>query len=135
MNCQINEDEVAYIALHIGILSEYQYCIHNKVKCILFYPSYWSLNTKITTKIEKRFKDDILIQNVYDDISNLPNSDDYDLLLSTVHLDNMNPSRYLRISSFLNSNDVISIYNAIIKIKNNRIKSKFEKNLKKFIQK
>ncbi|MEG2270561.1 MAG: PRD domain-containing protein [Erysipelotrichaceae bacterium] len=119
----INDDEIAYIAFHIGGALENQKNINNKVSCALLYPQYYDLNVKLTEKLSSEFKERLVIKTVLtkeQDISSLQ----VDLIISTNQINTYTPIPSIVISPFITNIDRDAIYhklNEVNTIKKNRI--------------
>ncbi len=131
MDIVINDDEIAYIAFHLGSALEFQKKINDKVLVVLYCTNYYDTNTRLASIINKKFEDDLLITSIVTDISYFDKSR-YDFILSTVpikisNLDNVN------ITHFLNDNDIEKIKEKISEIKISKRKNKFRYYLNKVI--
>lgn len=81
---QINDDEIAYIAFHLGSTLETQKQLTNKVKAVLYCPSYYNIDAKILLFLNRHFEDDLLVTNVVTDEGDLAHLQGAELLISTV---------------------------------------------------
>ena len=60
----ISEDEIAYIAFHLGYALEIQKQRTNKINCTILVPHYYNMNIQVMEKLQKNFSDDLEIQNI-----------------------------------------------------------------------
>ena len=84
LGISINDDEIAYIAFHIGNAIEVSRTNKNKIKAVLFSPSYYDLNEQLVDKILNIFAKDLAIEDIITSESDLNYIDDLDLIISTV---------------------------------------------------
>lgn len=81
---EIAEDEIAYIALHIGTLLEMNENPMDKLKCTLIFPQYYDFSSKLEKKLEDRYGNVFEIVNVITDQEELMNEEKTDLIISTI---------------------------------------------------
>lgn len=81
---RVNDDEIAYIAFHLGSTLETQKQLTNKVKAVLYCPSYYNIDAKILLFLNRHFEDDLLVTNVVTDESDLAHLQGVELLICTV---------------------------------------------------
>lgn len=127
---EISEDEIAYIALHIGVLIEEQKALRNKVKVIVLCPRYYSTHLKLVKKIHAIFENDIILSGIITTPDELKNFSDYDLVISTIHVNICLTVPMIVISNYFDNKDVSTIANEIEKIKIAKLRTILEKKLK-----
>ncbi|MCL2197633.1 MAG: PTS sugar transporter subunit IIA [Defluviitaleaceae bacterium] len=126
----LSEDEIAYIALHIGVMLEEQTVNQEKLSCVIFATDYHKFIKNIYKKLTQKFNDSLFIQNVYTSYDQMQvELDSIDLIVSTYELTNLSLPNIV-ISPFFNDSDVLAIMSKIenfkqLKRKNN-ILSKIE---------
>lgn len=132
-NLDVSEDEIGYLAIHIGINLEAQINLKSKVRAILVYPKYFSDNTNLSQQLINIFGKDLYISNVISFPDELKNYDDYDFIISTMYF-----SSYKNNVSFIKNQldyeDILVISNQIKKHKKAKMKHIFETNLSMLIQ-
>ncbi|CAM3206966.1 transcription antiterminator [Paenibacillus taichungensis] len=84
----IKEDEISYIAFHIGSYFERKNELENKILCAVVCPNYYDMQLQLIQKIEKRFHDSLEIIKVSSDSSELSSIGKIDLLISALPLQN-----------------------------------------------
>lgn len=126
----INSDEIAYIALHIGGTLELKKNSENKISCLIISPQYYDQNMTIL----KRINENIPNLNVKDIIANeflIDHFSDIDLIISTIDINYPIKTPLLTVSPFINENDLEHLNRHINKIvfdkRKNNLKSYFEK--------
>ena len=85
-NLSINEDEIAFLAIHIGAEIERQNMSLTKIRTVLLCPNYRNISTELLNNLLFNFGNQLdIIGNVYteNDLKNLS----FSLLLTTVPLD------------------------------------------------
>ncbi|WP_137742909.1 BglG family transcription antiterminator [Robertmurraya siralis] len=85
-NIHIKEDEISYIAFHIGSYFERRKKLEKKILCAVISPNYYDMRLQLVQKLEKRFHDSIEIIKVLSDASEISSLKDIDLIISTLPL-------------------------------------------------
>lgn len=130
----INEDEIAFISMHIGAEIERQNQNKTKITSVLLYPQYHNMNQHVTNSLMLNFGNQInLIKTVYD-IEEL-NDLKFDLLFSAlpnITLDLDCPIIY--ISSFNIQKELEIIQDTIYQMKNAYQNNKLRNNFDSFFE-
>lgn len=129
---EVYDDEIAYIALHIGARIEEVNSIRDKLKAILVCPQYYSYYNQQFKKIETYFHDDFMLEAIITNPIEL-DSAKYDIILSTIPLHDIH--HYVSISNFFNEDDKESISSMIKCVKRAKVREKTMEMLKKLIDK
>ncbi len=113
---KIGEDEMTFLALHIGsIMGENDY-LNNRIKCVLFLPNYYDYSHELIDKIEKEFNQDLVINQIVSSVEEIDVTRN-DFLIN-VGAFFYNTSLYeVQITPFYTKNDGITIKKAIEKNK------------------
>ncbi|NMB55819.1 MAG: PRD domain-containing protein [Leptolinea sp.] len=127
---EISEDEISYIALHIGVLIEERKVIKYEVRAILVFPQYYLSSHDMVQRISAAFGNNILITGVAASIDELESYSDYDLILTTIPLPGCVCKPCVLISSFLINKDILAISNKVEEVLTARTKAKVESKLK-----
>jgi lichenan operon transcriptional antiterminator len=125
----INDDEISYIALHIGAILEEQKSLNNKVSCIILCPSYYDMNIKIIDKIKNHFYDSLVITHVITSEDELSTDIKSDIILSTVSLKKLKEKSFVFITPFVNDVDIKNILNEIANVKQQKKNKALRDNL------
>lgn len=83
---QINEDEISYIAFHIGSYFERRKKLEKKIICVVICPNYYDTRLQLIQKLERKFHDSLEIIKVLSDSSEMELLDEMDLIISTLPL-------------------------------------------------
>lgn len=126
----VYDDEIAYIALHIGARIEEINSTKDKLKALLLCPQYYSYDQQQFKKLASYFHDDLLITSILTNPSKLQ-PEEYDLLLSTIPLENR--THCVFISNFFNEKDKDAIHQMIKTVKHAKAKEKTMECLRKLI--
>lgn len=130
----VPEDEIAYLAMYIGIMIDYQKNLEFKVKVILFCPQYYSMRSSLADKLNHIFEDKMILTDVITDSSILHQITDYDLIISTVPLRfSGKNSKY--VSTHIKSEEIIEINTELDRIYNMKMRQHFYDNLSTLFQK
>lgn len=128
----INEDEIAYIAFHLGGAIETQKSSEEKIRCVLFCPTYYDTSTKLKDSITRHFNEQLNLVTIMTDENELKDLNTIDLVLTTIPLNQPNISPFVQnISLFLNQKDIESIFQKINQIKKEKKKIQFLQHLQK----
>ena len=124
----MNDDEIAYVAFHLGYALEMQKQANSKITCSILFPFYYNLNVQLTEKLTKHFGEDLLIQHVVTNERDL-HAINSDLIISAVQLNTVPKTPFVVINPFFTSADQIKVTNKINEIKETKRKDSFRKNL------
>ncbi|WP_312473672.1 PTS sugar transporter subunit IIA [Neobacillus sp.] len=126
LNVEINDDEIAFIALHIGSFLNSQQDENNKIKTVIITPAYLRQQTEIEQYIQKRFDDDLEIEGTFEDISDLNPLTSPELVITTQNAEHFGNgfatanAEIVCIHEFMTKRDTALIRRAVEKIKHNK---------------
>src|SRR3954467_6891124 len=124
----MNDDEIAYVAFHLGYALEMQKQTHSKITCSILFPFYYNYNVQLTDKLVKQFGEDILIQHIVTNEVDL-NAINCDLIISAVQLNSVPKIPYVLINPLFTNADQNRVANKINELKETRRRNSFLKNL------
>ncbi|ULT56583.1 PRD domain-containing protein [Neobacillus drentensis] len=124
----MNDDEIAYIAFHLGYALELQKQAHSKITCSILFPFYYNYNVQLTEKLVKQFGEDLLIQHIVTNEGEL-NTLNCDLIISAVQLNSVPKIPYILINPLFTSMDQNKVASKINELKETRRKDSFKRNL------
>ena len=101
----INDDEIAYIAFHLGSTLEAQRNLTTKITAVLYCPNYYDTNLRISDTINQHFGQKMLIKYILTDESEIEKVKDADLLISTIPLSKVTSIPSLTITLFFTYRD------------------------------
>lgn len=132
---KVSDDEIAYIALHIGTMIEEEENFKNKFKAAIIFPEYYDLASKLVEKIEKKFPE-IIIVNIYTEIEDFDKkqTNHLDLVLSTIPTNN-SIKNIVMINPLFTDSDVRILQQRVSFLKNDREKKRMRKLLLKITDK
>lgn len=115
----VNEDEIAFIALHVGTEIERQKREETKVSCLLLCPEYLNITSTLHKKIMMDFGDQLTIQKSIS-FENEILGNNFDLLITTVPV--LESTNYFTVllPPFPMSYEKNKILDAIIRIENTK---------------
>lgn len=126
----INEDEIAYIALHLGGAMEAQKELASRVPTVLFCPSYYNMDTSLSERLGRKMGDKILITNVFTQEAELSQIKGHDVLVvTTVRLHSVLELPLVVISPFLTNTDCVAISRMVESINLRARRTAFRRNL------
>lgn len=130
----LNDDEIAYIAFHLGGALELQNTLTNKLTAYIFCPGYYDLNTKLSDQISSRFSDTLVIAGILSQEEELQRAN-CDLIISTMRITSFNDTPIILVSPFINEQDVRSVGEAIDRIRTIKKRKDFKDRLSYLIKK
>ncbi|MCO6542056.1 MAG: transcription antiterminator [Lactobacillus sp.] len=134
-NIDVKDDEIAYIAMHIGnAVSEYISDLH-KLYVVILIPDYQSDIDNFISRLERLFNKDIVIGDIIYSPLQLKNSEYLRKIDFVIQVNFEYPLKefmYTNISQFLTQLDCEKISNLINNLKHKRKKHNFTDNLKIF---
>lgn len=133
-NHTLSEDEIAYIALHIGVLMEEKKAYSEKLTCVVLAPDYYTVNRTLFRRINSIFSESLIIQNFLASIDDLSESDDYDLLLSTIEINPKIKTPHILIDPFLSETSINNVFQKVDEVKQLKIKRKMSDQFKYFFR-
>ena len=115
----INEDEISYIALHLGSHLERQSRREERVSCAIVLPGYYDLHQVLRAKVEAALGDELSVEIVVTRTD--VNWDDFstDLVLTTI-ADRAFAENVVVIQPFLTETDIENIRKAIARLRRHR---------------
>jgi lichenan operon transcriptional antiterminator len=132
----LNEDEIAYIAMYLGVLIEENAAIRNKIQAVLVADStLFYRPIELAEKISRIFENDLLLLGVVsseDEIETYPGSE---LIISTIPLNSFTGKPLVQIYEPLENKGIISLGNKIADLLRTKIKMKVDQKLKQFFRK
>lgn len=116
---EISEDEIAFLALHVGTEIERKKSIEYKVSCMILCPEYLNMSSMLYNKILMDFGEQVEIKKVISFENELEN-ESFDLLITTIPV--VSKGNYLSVllSPFNMTYEKNKIMDAIIKIENKK---------------
>ena len=114
---RVDEDEIAYIALHIGGNLETWEKQKDKLGCILLSPQYYDLADIMMEKLEGSFSDDLVVKTVITKPSELNSVRREELVISTIALEPEDGQQVVQVNPFLHERDLAAIRKKIAELK------------------
>ena len=133
------EEEIAYIALHIGVLMEEQKAYSEKISCVVLSPDYFTVGRTFFKRLNKYFSESLLITNFIASTDDLPEEGNFDLLLSTIEINPIEINQelgtsYLLIDPFLSESSINNINQKIEEVRQLKIKKRMVDQFKVFFR-
>ncbi|OJG28754.1 hypothetical protein RU98_GL000347 [Enterococcus caccae] len=130
INIPISDDEITFIALHIGSYFEEKFESENKLSCVIYTPEYYDMHKRLIYKIGDTFKSSLNIVGTFYrlDSKTLAKIEQADLVLSTIEMKEL--EHIVLISPFLSGKDIKKIQQSIQLVK----QKKLLKTLKESVQ-
>lgn len=114
---RVGEDEIAYIALHIGGNLMTGGKGRDQLKCVLLFPQYYDFSERIMARIKAEFGENLTIAAVVTDLWEIESLEKPDLVISTLPAEESGTKEWVLVSPFLNDRDIAGIKEKIEKAK------------------
>ena len=125
----LDEDEIAYIALHLGGALETQKELANRVPAVLYCPSYYNMDSSLADRISRRMDGKILLSNVFTNEADLEQLPGTALVISTVRTHRVLDHPLVLISPFLTNSDIIALNRKVEEINTLARRARFRQSL------
>jgi transcriptional antiterminator len=109
---ELNEDEIAFIAFHIGAYLENNRQNSERISTIIIVENYHDFSKKLIQAIEDEFDESILILNVLPLSRYLQQLPQCDLVISTIPL-NHQPKHYILVNPILTKQNISGIHTIV----------------------
>ncbi len=131
---EIVEDEIGYIAFHLGSSIEVQKQLTDKVPVALYCPSYYQIDKQIQQFLSQYFENDILVVDVVTTESELDYVPGIELLVSTVPVRCYSRTPVIMISPFPSPTDRKEIGRVVEQIREERVRARVTASLRGLIK-
>lgn len=126
----INEDEISYIAIHLGCMFSEMKSVSNKITALLYCPQYYEMMQNLIKQINDIFSNDLTIIDVATSEHAVFTQKNIDLVISILPLSNPSDIRSVQIGLFLNKQDQQKIQQMIMELKAEKYRHEFEQQLR-----
>lgn len=123
---ELTEDEISYIALHLGVLIEEKKVIKHEVRAILVNPQYLYKSEDIAVKLSSIFSNNLLITEIVSGQHELETYYDYDMIITTIPFEIHPGKPYVQISPYIANKDILNVSKKIEEVLSDRIKTKMK---------
>lgn len=129
----VNEDEIAFLAMHIGAEIERQNENLSKIKAVLLCPNYRNMASILLNKLMLSFGNQLNIISIVHDEQSLENLH-YSILFTTIPLHNFYNCEIIQVSPFNLEQQHNTIMNAILICQERKKNAKLRKNFHSFFE-
>jgi lichenan operon transcriptional antiterminator len=126
----VSEEEISFIALHVGNIVTEQIRNENKVISQLFMPEYHNDVQTVKDSLNKKFGNDIVLLNVISDETDILSETQLVIVVNSDQI--IKQHSFVQVSSFLLPNDINKIQKAIKQIKDINLSHELKLGLNKF---
>lgn len=106
LNVIISDDEVAFIAIHIGSILKFQKTFNSKINTYLIIPTYYSYSQNLIKRITNLYHNDLSIDKIINSVDYVFENDKPDLIISVLpQPTNLVDIQWAEISLFFTPND------------------------------
>ena len=121
----INDDEISYIAFHLGSTLETQKALASKLSAVIYCPTYYNMGTRLLETISSRLDTELLIANIITEEADLDKITTPDLIICTVPVNRSLVTPFVQVQPFLMESDVIAIRQKIDEIRTSKKRETF----------
>ncbi len=129
----INDDEIAYIAFHLGSALEAQKELANKLSVILYCPTCYNMYDRLYDILSQRFSMDFMVANIIIDEADLHKITAPDLIIATVPMNRIISVPYIQVQPFLSEADLVAIHQKVAEIRAEKKRDTFISYLKQLM--
>ncbi|GGB38911.1 transcriptional antiterminator [Lentibacillus populi] len=130
---KINDDEISYIALHIGSYIDSK-SSNNRIKCVVICPQYYDIHKDILNKLEENFNDSLSITMLVTELNQHIEQIQADLIISTTMITSEKTNHIIVVHPFITDQDIKNIREKIGLIKREQKMENMSRYLKKFFR-
>ncbi|MHC0463062.1 BglG family transcription antiterminator [Kosakonia cowanii] len=124
----VDENEIAYIALHIGSILGNQIAEQNKVSCVLLVPQYHNHTNQLISQIDSLFGEQLMIRAIVTSHEGFESLPDTDFLISTIRIP-QTIIEWVYINPFLTDRDISALQYKIERVRKKKKRIKLFENL------
>lgn len=129
---KINDDEISFLALHIGSIMGETNNLSDKVSCVLYFPQYYDYSIRIVDTLKKEFSGRIMIQEIVEKYEDLEFQNN-DLIITTMTLHDSGKAKSVVVTPFVTQRDLNAISTALDEIETSREITKLRSDLEKIV--
>lgn len=122
----INDDEISYIAIHLGCMFSELKAVSNKILAMLYCPHYYGMVQNLVKQINQSFAADLTIIDVATNEAMITTQKNIDLIISIMPLTKPSDILHVQIGLFLSKQDKQRIQQNIAIIKAKKYRDEFE---------
>jgi lichenan operon transcriptional antiterminator len=130
-NITIKEDEIAYIAFHIGAYFERRKELENKILCAVICPIYYDMQVELVQKIEEKFRSSLEIIQVTAEANELSLTSHIELIISTLPI-KTELAPVVFVHPYITESDYELIQNQLVKIEERKNMSRVKNYLEAY---
>lgn len=133
INIPISDDEITFIALHIGSYFEEKFETENKLSCVIYTPEYYDMHQRLIYKISDTFKSSLNILGTFYrlDTESLAKIKQADLTLATIELKEL--THVVQISPFFSGKDTEKIQQSIQIVKQEKLLNTLKESIQTYL--
>ncbi|WP_208591080.1 BglG family transcription antiterminator [Gracilibacillus suaedae] len=129
LDIHLHEDEIAYIALHVGSCLELKQKNHDLLEVVLVCPAYNNLQFQLKEKIEHYFANQLRVIKMVTRVDKEISALQADFIISTMEIPLDQTIVQVVISTFLTSDDILNIQTLVNRIKQEKQQERIKQNL------
>lgn len=129
----ISDDEITFIAMHIGSYFEEKFETENKLSCVIYTPEYYDMHERLVYKIDEKFNSQLNIVDTFYrlDSNALVKMRQADLVLSTIEIKELDKA--IQLSPFLSGKDLEKIQAEIQTVQQRKVLNTLKKSIQTYL--
>lgn len=133
LGISISDDEIGYIAFHLGSALETQKELASKLTALIYCPTYYNMDNRLYNVLSSRFSTELMIANVVTDEADLKKNSKYDFIITTAPVNRLLPTPYIQVQPFLSETDINSIRQKLTECRTAKKKKGFDSHLRQIL--
>lgn len=101
----INDDEIAYVAVHLGSMLEEQRSLQSRITAALYCPNYYNIVQTLTDELTRRYGNKLLVSRIFTSENQIEQLSDIDLIITVIPLSRIVATPFIQIQPFLTDRD------------------------------
>ena len=126
----VSEDEIAYLALHVGVALESNQNLSSRTSCVLLFPQYYDFGTHLLDRLKSGFEDRISVRSVATSEGELSDVREDELVITTAPLRGQHSFENVTVSPFFTANDMAQVEHRLAMLKLTKKKKRLMGQLK-----
>lgn len=130
LDIEVEENEIIYIALHLGVLMESKKDNLEKIKCIIITHDYYNIGKFIFDKLNK-YIPNLYLENVYSNYEEINTKSDIDLVITTLDINPLLTYQQIKINTLPTEKDIDNVKKRVDVIQSSLAKKQLTRNLQR----
>lgn len=130
----INDDEIAYIAVHLGSMLEEQRRAQSRISAALYCPNYYNTVQLLTDELNRSYGSRLFIARIITEEAQLRSVSDIELIITAIPLRHITATPFVQIQPFLTARDRSNLNDIIAQLEQCKKQERFRLYLHKLFK-